>query len=65
MDRVRRVTPQPVAGSPSIVGGRGGGSGSPEWSQWRCALDLALEALDYLANYVYVCAGEQEVQWGR
>ena len=64
MDGVRGVMPQPVVGSPSATGARGGGGGSPEWSQRRCALDLALEDLDYSANYVYMCAGEQEVQWG-
>ena len=64
MDGVRRVTSQPVAGSASATGARGGGGGSLESSRWRCALDSALEALFYSANYVYVGADEQEAQWG-
>ena len=64
MDRVHGVTPQPVAGSLSAMGAHSGGGGSLESSRWHHALDSALEPLYYSANYVYVCAGEQEVQWG-
>jgi hypothetical protein len=32
-------------GLPSTVGARVGGGGSLEWSQWKCALNLALVAL--------------------
>ena len=57
MDGIRGVTLQPVAGSLSATGAYGGGGGSPEWSWRRYALDSSL-------YYVYVCAGEQEEQWG-
>ena len=61
VDRVRGVTPQPVAGLPLATGARGGGGGSPEWSQWHCALHSALEALFYSTNYVYVRASGRGV----
>jgi hypothetical protein len=64
VDGVHEVMPQPVAGLPLAKGARGCGGGSPEWSQRCYALDLALEALYYSANYMYMCASEQEVQWG-
>ena len=64
MDGVRWVRRQPVVGSPSAAGAHGDDDGLLERSWWHDALDSALEALYYSANYVYVCAGEQEVQWG-
>ena len=52
-----------ATGSLSAAGARGGGGGLPEWSWRRRAVDSALEALYYSAIYVYIGAGEQEVQW--
>jgi hypothetical protein len=61
VDGVHGVTSQPVVGSPLATGAHGGSGGSSKWSRRHCALNLALEALFYSTNHVYVRAGGRGV----
>jgi hypothetical protein len=47
-----------VVRSPTVVGTRGGGGGSPEKMWWCHAIEMALEALNLSTIYVRVYVGE-------
>lgn len=54
VDKAREIIPYSPVGFPAAMGVRGSGDGSPECPRrWR-AVEMALEALIPLTNYVYV-----------
>ena len=56
---VQEAMPQPVVGSPTATGTRGGGGGSPKRRQQHRAMGMALEASNLSTIYVFMSAGEQ------
>jgi hypothetical protein len=59
VNEARVTTSLPVVALPATASARGGGGGSSELPQRRCSMEMALEALTILTNYVYVITGER------